>query len=284
MAGTIKPDAGLGVTLSRCSRWPRCCRRRRWRGRSGRCRRSRALPGCISETGTGGACQDGTALNGAFDLAASADGEPLRLVERSDAVAIFDRDGVTGGWLRSRLRPVACRRTARRGVPPRDRAQWRSQTRGEPGRYERLRRHRSVERGGRVRPRLRNGGADVEAGHRRLHRQEHRPQEQRHPREGRAQRHPRRDRCPRRRLTGADVLESTLTTVPSASTAKSADDADTATHAAHADVATNIVAPRLPRDRRAQRAGIQPGLHGRHREPGLPIGRLLTRTARMSST
>jgi hypothetical protein len=44
MAGTIKPDAGLGVTLSRCSRWPRCCRRRRWRGRSGRCRRSRALP------------------------------------------------------------------------------------------------------------------------------------------------------------------------------------------------------------------------------------------------
>jgi DNA-binding beta-propeller fold protein YncE len=31
--------------------------------------------GCISETGTGGACQDGTALNGAFDLAASADGE-----------------------------------------------------------------------------------------------------------------------------------------------------------------------------------------------------------------
>jgi hypothetical protein len=44
MAGTIKPDAGLGVTLSRGSRWPRCCRRRRWRGRSGRCRRSRALP------------------------------------------------------------------------------------------------------------------------------------------------------------------------------------------------------------------------------------------------
>jgi hypothetical protein len=79
--------------------------------------------GCISETGTGGACQDGTALNGAFDLAASADGEPLRLLERSDAVAIFDRDGVTGGWLRSRVRPVACRRTARRGVPPRDRAQ-----------------------------------------------------------------------------------------------------------------------------------------------------------------
>jgi hypothetical protein len=54
--------------------------------------------------------------------------------------------------------------------------------------------------------------------------------------------HPRRDRRPRGRLTGADVLESALTTVPSASTAKSADDADTATHAAHADVATNIVA------------------------------------------
>jgi hypothetical protein len=51
--------------------------------------------GCISETGTGGACQDGTALNGAFDLAASADREPLRLLECSDAVAIFDRDGVT---------------------------------------------------------------------------------------------------------------------------------------------------------------------------------------------
>jgi hypothetical protein len=87
------------------------------------------------------------------------------------------------------------------------------------------------------------GALTEKAGHRRLHRQEHRPQEQRHPREGRAQRHPRRDRRPRRRLTGADVLESTLTTVPSASTAKSADDADTATHAAHADVATNIAAP-----------------------------------------
>ena len=27
--------------------------------------------GCVSETGSGGACQDGTALDGAFDLAAS---------------------------------------------------------------------------------------------------------------------------------------------------------------------------------------------------------------------
>jgi DNA-binding beta-propeller fold protein YncE len=53
--------------------------------------------GCISETGTGGACQDGTALNGAFDLAASPDGMNVYISTGvSNAVAVFDRDSVTG--------------------------------------------------------------------------------------------------------------------------------------------------------------------------------------------
>jgi hypothetical protein len=73
--------------------------------------------------------------------------------------------------------------------------------------------------------------------------------------------------------------------VPSASTAKSADDADTATHTAHADVATNIVAPEDFHEIGApSEPAFNPGCTDDTREPGLPTGRLLTRTTRMSST
>jgi DNA-binding beta-propeller fold protein YncE len=53
--------------------------------------------GCVSETGNGGACGDGTALDGARDVAASPDGEHVYVASgASGAVAIFDRDPTTG--------------------------------------------------------------------------------------------------------------------------------------------------------------------------------------------
>jgi DNA-binding beta-propeller fold protein YncE len=53
--------------------------------------------GCVSDDGSGGACQDGTALAGAFRLAASPDGKNVYVTAHgSGAVAVFDRDPVTG--------------------------------------------------------------------------------------------------------------------------------------------------------------------------------------------
>jgi DNA-binding beta-propeller fold protein YncE len=53
--------------------------------------------GCISETGTGGACADGTALDGARSVTISADGKNAYVASsNSDAVAVFDRDTTTG--------------------------------------------------------------------------------------------------------------------------------------------------------------------------------------------
>ncbi len=53
--------------------------------------------GCVSETGTGGACQNGRALQAAFGVVASPDGKSLYVASSSsDAVAVFDRDPVSG--------------------------------------------------------------------------------------------------------------------------------------------------------------------------------------------
>lgn len=53
--------------------------------------------GCVSETGTTGACQDGKALQGADGVAVSADGKSVYVGSGfSHAVAIFDRNTVTG--------------------------------------------------------------------------------------------------------------------------------------------------------------------------------------------
>jgi 6-phosphogluconolactonase (cycloisomerase 2 family) len=53
--------------------------------------------GCVSETGTGGACADGVALDQVRAVAVSPDGDYLYAVtEFSDAVAVFDRDPGTG--------------------------------------------------------------------------------------------------------------------------------------------------------------------------------------------
>jgi DNA-binding beta-propeller fold protein YncE len=53
--------------------------------------------GCISETGSGGACQDGTALTGPFFVTVTGDGRSVYVTSSmSDAVAVFDRDPATG--------------------------------------------------------------------------------------------------------------------------------------------------------------------------------------------
>jgi 6-phosphogluconolactonase (cycloisomerase 2 family) len=53
--------------------------------------------GCVSETGTGGACADGTALDGARGVAVSPDGKSVYVAAFfADAVATFSRDDSTG--------------------------------------------------------------------------------------------------------------------------------------------------------------------------------------------
>jgi DNA-binding beta-propeller fold protein YncE len=53
--------------------------------------------GCVSETGSGGACLDGKALEQAFGLVATADGRNAYIASpMSDAVAVFERDSATG--------------------------------------------------------------------------------------------------------------------------------------------------------------------------------------------
>jgi DNA-binding beta-propeller fold protein YncE len=53
--------------------------------------------GCVSETGTSGTCQDGTALDGADGVAVSPDDRNAYVASiESGAVVVFDRDPKTG--------------------------------------------------------------------------------------------------------------------------------------------------------------------------------------------
>src|SRR6266516_5945159 len=53
--------------------------------------------GCVSETGTGGACVDGTALEGATGVSLSPDGTSVYIAsETSRSVSVFSRDSGTG--------------------------------------------------------------------------------------------------------------------------------------------------------------------------------------------
>ncbi len=64
--------------------------------------------GCISETGTAGACVDGVALDAASTVTVSPDGANLYVASRfSDAVAIFDRN-ITTGALTQKPGTAAC--------------------------------------------------------------------------------------------------------------------------------------------------------------------------------
>jgi 6-phosphogluconolactonase (cycloisomerase 2 family) len=63
--------------------------------------------GCVSETGSGGSCADGTALDGADGIAVSADGTSVYVASyESDAVAIFDR--AVGGALTQKPGTAGC--------------------------------------------------------------------------------------------------------------------------------------------------------------------------------
>jgi 6-phosphogluconolactonase (cycloisomerase 2 family) len=64
--------------------------------------------GCVSETGTGGACVDGAALDGARSAVVSPDGTSVYVASVfSDAAAVFARDSVTG-VLTQLPRPAGC--------------------------------------------------------------------------------------------------------------------------------------------------------------------------------
>jgi DNA-binding beta-propeller fold protein YncE len=55
------------------------------------------VDGCVTETATGGACADGVALDLAIGVAVSPDGKNVYVASQiSDAVAVFDREVVTG--------------------------------------------------------------------------------------------------------------------------------------------------------------------------------------------
>ncbi len=64
--------------------------------------------GCVSETGTGGSCQDGVALDGAYGVAASPDGKSIYIgANSSDAVAVFDRN-ISNGELTQKAGTAGC--------------------------------------------------------------------------------------------------------------------------------------------------------------------------------
>lgn len=64
---------------------------------TGALRQKAGTAGCISETGTSGRCQDGTALDGVLSVAVSPDGTSVYAAStNSDAVAVFDRNPATG--------------------------------------------------------------------------------------------------------------------------------------------------------------------------------------------
>ena len=189
--------------------------------------------GCLSEDGTGGLCQNGTALDGAAHVVVSVDGKSVYVTsDPSDAVAILDRDTGTGalsqkpgtagcvsadgsggacqngtalepstrrdrkprrqkrlrriGGIRrgrdlrpqpgdrgafpeARHRRLHLRRWQRRRLPAGHRAPRRRRRHGEPPRRERLRRLGLPRRGSDLRPQPGDRGADPEAGHRRVH-------------------------------------------------------------------------------------------------------------------
>ncbi len=64
--------------------------------------------GCISRTGTGGACAFGTQVDGARSVTVSADGKNAYVASYfSDAVSIFDRNTSTG-VLTQKANPDGC--------------------------------------------------------------------------------------------------------------------------------------------------------------------------------
>jgi DNA-binding beta-propeller fold protein YncE len=72
---------------------------------------------CISETGMGGLCQDGTALDGTLSVALSADGRNVYVAStNSDAVAILDRDAASGALSQKPGREACISETGTKGT------------------------------------------------------------------------------------------------------------------------------------------------------------------------
>jgi 6-phosphogluconolactonase (cycloisomerase 2 family) len=66
-------------------------------GTTGALRQLAGTAGCVSETGTGGACADGTALDGVRSVTVSPEGTSVYAAsETSGAVSVFSRDTTTG--------------------------------------------------------------------------------------------------------------------------------------------------------------------------------------------
>ena len=63
---------------------------------SGQLTQKAGLAGCVSDTGTGGACADGVGLEGAVSVTVSPDGRSVYVGSNFAQVAIFDRDAATG--------------------------------------------------------------------------------------------------------------------------------------------------------------------------------------------
>ena len=99
--------------------------------------------GCISETGTGGACADGRALAQAHSVTVSPDGASVYVTASlSDAVAVFDR--AADGTLTQKPGVAGCIVGGgdRRGVREREGARRRRVGHRQPRRHRRLRRVR----------------------------------------------------------------------------------------------------------------------------------------------
>ncbi len=113
--------------------------------------------GCVSETGSGGACIDGVGLDTPYGLAISPDGNTVYTAsDDSGGVSVLSRNTTTGT-----LAPAGClTHDGYRRLPPGERPQRRLPRHRQPGQQERLRR-RQCARDPRPEPRDRRGAGEA---------------------------------------------------------------------------------------------------------------------------
>ncbi len=127
--------------------------------------------GCISETGTFGACLDGKALDSAETVTVSPDGTSVYVGSRlSDAIAVFDRNMATGELTqKAGHRRLHLRDRHSRSLHRRHRARRRFHGHGLARWRQRLRRLPVQRRRRDLRSQHHNRCSDSETRHRRLH-------------------------------------------------------------------------------------------------------------------
>ncbi len=90
---------------------------------TGRLTQKSGIAGCVSETGSGGLCADGTALDGSVSVAVSPDGRNVYVASVfSAAVAVLDRDASTGALTQKAGTAGCISRTGSGGLCARGRA------------------------------------------------------------------------------------------------------------------------------------------------------------------